>query len=262
MDGRQDGQGRIGRQSRQGRQDGQGRQGVQGRHELKYHINYADYMQLKAILSVIAKPDENAVEGGGYKIRSLYFDNYEDKAVVDKLSGQSAREKFRLRYYNDDISFIRLEKKSKSDRFTYKESVIVSQECCSAILTGNYDYLKALGSQLGGKHEAFGEKLYMELYAKIGYQNLRPRTIVDYRREAYTYRAGNVRITFDSNIRSSNNAAGFLQPKSVTIPSAAGTIILEIKYDGFLPDLFQSIIKLPSRSQTEFSKYVAARLVN
>ena len=248
---------------------------MNGRHELKYYINYADYMQLRALLNVVAKPDENAVEGAGYKIRSLYFDNYEDKAIVDKLSGQSYREKFRLRYYNDDISFIRLEKKSKSNRLTYKESAIISQDCCSAILAGNFDYLKALGSQLsdvlgaaggelvavGGEPGALGEKLFMELYAKMRYQNLRPRSIVDYFREAYVYHAGNVRVTFDSKIRSSNNAANFLQPRCVTIPSA-NAIILEIKYDGFLPDILRNILQIPSRNQTEFSKYVVARLVN
>lgn len=60
---------------------------MDGRHELKYYINPDDYAQLRARLRVVAQADENAGEGGRYKIRSLYFDSYTDKAVMDKLSG-------------------------------------------------------------------------------------------------------------------------------------------------------------------------------
>ena len=222
---------------------------MSGRHELKHYINAADYAQLRARLRAVANPDENAGEDASYKVRSLYFDSYTDKAVTEKLSGLSKREKFRLRYYRDDISFIRLEKKSKVNRLSFKETAPITAQQCRALLTGNYDCLKSTD-----------EQLLMELYAKIRYQNLRPRSIVDYYREAYTYRAGNVRITFDSNIRTSNSVKGFLDPTLVTIPAAAA-IILEVKYDNFLPDIIRDITKIGNRNQTEFSKYVAARLV-
>jgi len=222
---------------------------MSGRHELKHYINATDYALLRARLRIVAKPDENAVEDGGYKIRSLYFDNYADKAIMDKLSGQSRREKFRLRYYNDDLSFIRLEKKSKANRLAYKESAAITEEQCAALLAGNYDCIKLPDTPL-----------MMELYTKIRYQNLRPRNIVDYHREAYIYRAGNVRVTFDSHIKTSNSVIGFLNPKLVTIP-AASAIIMEIKYDGFLPDIMRDILQIASRNQAEFSKYVVARLV-
>lgn len=222
---------------------------MNGRHELKHYINVSDYAQLRARLRTVAKRDKNAGDDGSYKIRSLYFDNYLDKAIVDKLSGLSKREKFRLRYYNGDTSFIRLEKKSKANRLVYKESVIIKAEQCTMILGGNYECLKIPDAPL-----------FMELYTKIRYQNLRPRSIVDYHREAYIYRAGNVRITFDSGIKTSNNVTGFLNPNLVTIP-AANAIIIEIKYDGFIPDIIRDIIGIDCRNQTEFSKYVVARLV-
>jgi len=222
---------------------------MNGRHELKHYINEADYAQLRARLRTVAKPDEYAVEGGGYNIRSLYFDNYSDKAVIEKLSGQSRREKFRLRYYNGDTSFIRLERKSKANRLAYKENAAITAEQCMAILSGNFECLKNPDAPL-----------LMELYTKIRYQNLRPRSIVDYRREAYVYRAGNVRVTFDSNIRTSNSVAGFLNPELTTIP-AAGMTIMEIKYDGFLPDIIRDILQIGWHNQPEFSKYLVARLV-
>ena len=222
---------------------------MEGRHELKHYVNAADCAQLRARLRAIAKPDEHAVEDSGYDVRSLYFDNYSDKVVVDKLSGQSRRDKFRLRYYNSDTSYIRLERKSKNNKLCSKETAVVTQEQCLSILTGNYECLKVPDIPL-----------FMDLYAKIRYQNLRPKSIVDYHREAYAYRMGNVRITFDSNIRTSNSVIGFLNPNLVTIP-AADAIILEIKYDAFLPDIIRDALQIGWRNQTEFSKYVVARLV-
>lgn len=222
---------------------------MNGRHELKYYINSSDYAQLCARLRTVAKLDKNADVDGKYTIRSLYFDNYMDKAVIEKLSGLSRREKFRLRYYNSDTSFIRLEKKSKVNRLCYKESVTITKEQCIALLEGNYDVLKVPEVPL-----------LMELYTKIHYQNLRPRNIVDYKREAYVYSAGNARVTFDSQIKTSNNAMGFLNPELAAIP-AANSIILEVKYDGFLPDIIRDIVQIGWRNQTEFSKYVVSRLV-
>jgi len=222
---------------------------MKGRHELKFYINHSDYVQLCTRLRVVARPDVHGTTDGGYAVRSLYFDNYSDKAVVEKLSGQSNREKFRIRYYNGDISFIRLEKKNKANKFVNKENVLITIEQCEGILTGNYDSLKLADVPL-----------MMELHTKIRTQNLRPRCIVDYQRQAFTYPAGNVRITLDSRIKTSNSVTGFLNPASVTIP-AANAIVMEVKYDGFLPDVIRDLIQADYRNQTEFSKYVVARLV-
>lgn len=222
---------------------------MDGRHELKHYINASDCAQLRARLLAVAGADENSGADGGYKVRSLYFDNYSDKVVVEKLSGQSRREKFRIRYYNDNTSFIRLEKKSKANKLCYKESSVISAELCEALLAGDYICLKAPD-----------KPLLMELYSKIRCQNLRPKSIVDYYREAYVFRAGNVRVTFDSNIRMSNSVAGFLDSGLVTTPSA-NAIILEIKYDAYLPDIMRDVLQIGWRNQTEFSKYVAGRFV-
>ncbi|MCK9268072.1 MAG: polyphosphate polymerase domain-containing protein [Alkaliphilus sp.] len=220
-----------------------------GRHEHKLYINMSDYIQISSKLKHIVQLDKNSVEDSGYKIRSLYFDNYSDKAVTEKLSGISRREKFRIRLYNDDSSFIRLEKKAKANRLCYKTNALITKEQCEAILTGNYDVLKVEENPL-----------FMELYTKIKYQNLRPKTIVEYIRKAYIFPAGNVRITLDKYIKTSNNVLGLFDSELVTIPAAKATI-LEIKYDGFIPEVIHQVIQIDSRHETEFSKYVVSRLV-
>jgi len=83
-----------------------------GRYEITHYINYADVIELRSRFPYVAKPDENARNGYGYRVRSLYFDNYNDKALKEKINGVNDREKFRLRYYNGNTSFIRLDKKS------------------------------------------------------------------------------------------------------------------------------------------------------
>ena len=83
------------------------------RHELKYSISLADRMALVRRLRPLMQRDPHTDETGRYTIRSVYFDNYKDKALREKRNGVQTREKFRIRYYNDDLSFITLEKKIK-----------------------------------------------------------------------------------------------------------------------------------------------------
>lgn len=83
------------------------------RHEWKHEINLSDMLTLRQRLRVIAQPDEHTLDGK-YDIRSLYFDNIEDKALREKLDGINIREKFRIRYYNGDTSYIHLEKKKQN----------------------------------------------------------------------------------------------------------------------------------------------------
>jgi hypothetical protein len=220
-----------------------------GRHELKHYINYSDVLQIRARLPFVASPDENATEGNGYRVKSLYFDNYNDKVLKEKIDGVNEREKFRLRLYNDDSSFIRLEKKSKKNNLCFKESTVITKEECSRLLDGDLDVLKENG-----------DSLCLELYAKMYYQQLRPKNIVNYRREAYIYTMGNVRVTLDYDIRTSYNIHDFLRPGAVLIP-VSGVYILEVKYDNFLPEIIRGMVSLSDRRSTAFSKYAITRII-
>ena len=83
------------------------------RHELKYRIPMSEYLAMRSRLKAVMDADPHAGEDGRYLIRSIYFDNSDDKALLEKINGILGREKFRIRYYNDDVSFITLEKKMK-----------------------------------------------------------------------------------------------------------------------------------------------------
>ncbi|WP_455714082.1 polyphosphate polymerase domain-containing protein [Anaerosporobacter sp.] len=219
------------------------------RHELKHHINYLDYIAIKNRLQAIAKKDANVGENGTYQIRSLYFDNYQDKALREKLDGVNKREKFRFRFYNDDFSYVKLEKKSKLYGLCNKLSVGITKEECEKIIDGDIEWMR------NSK-----QALLIELYAKMKFQQLRPKTIVEYSREPYVYQTGNVRITFDSNVRTGICSKNFFDLQAPTIAANdENIIILEVKYDQFLPEIIENCIQMKDRRTGNFSKYVASR---
>jgi SPX domain protein involved in polyphosphate accumulation len=195
-------------------------------------------------------PDTFALEDGKYKIRSLYFDNPQNKALMEKINGVNNREKFRIRYYNNDTSLIKLEKKSKINSLCQKNSVIITEQECTMLLSGEIKWLLESNNPL-----------LIEFYSKTNNQLLRPKTVVDYKREAYTFNPGNVRVTMDSEIKSGLFSKDFLNPLLPTIEvSQIGHIILEVKFDNFLPEIIRDVIQTNERSSTSISKYAACRI--
>lgn len=220
------------------------------RHELKYAISHSEYLAMRARIGKLMEPDPHASDSGTYRIRSIYFDNDDDKALREKINGNEKREKFRIRYYNDDFSFITLEKKMKIDDLCLKIDERISEEECRKILNGDLKWMPDHPSEL-----------VKELYAKMIYQRLKPKVLVSYLREPYIFKAGNVRVTFDSEIRTSLYHRDFLT-KEVRDISATDTpqdMLLEVKYDAFLPAVIQEMIQIKGIRQQAFSKYGACR---
>ncbi len=218
------------------------------RHETKHEISYADLLTLRGRLSAIMRADENAVNGK-YEIRSLYFDNLSDKALREKLDGVNCREKFRIRLYNSDSSVIKLEKKSKLNGLCSKESVSLSREEAQKIADGDLNWIIC-----------DSRPLLQELYSKMKSQGLMPKTVVDYTREPFVFPAGNVRVTIDYNIRTGLYFTDFLNPEMPTIGVGGSPIILEVKWDEYLPDIIRDIVQLSSTRTGAFSKYAACRI--
>ena len=218
------------------------------RHEWKHVITPAHRLVLRQRLRAVAKPDSHAVNGR-YHIRSLYFDDLNDTALQEKLNGVSRREKFRLRCYGLDFSLIHLEKKSKISGLGRKETCTITQEEVRAILAGDTDWMAN-----------DDRPLVRELYVKMRGQGLRSKTIVDYLREPFVFGPGNVRVTLDYDIRTGLQSTAFLDPHCPTVPVPDDPIILEVKWDGFLPDIIRDAIQLDGVRTSAFSKYAACRM--
>ena len=195
------------------------------RHEWKHEITWSDLISIRQRLRAVAEPDPHAVDGK-YLIRSLYFDNLNDKALREKVDGVNRREKFRIRYYNGDPSaVIHLEKKSKLNGLGTKYSAPLTVEQAQKIVDGDIDWM------LHSPHS-----LIQELYCKMRYQGMRPMTIVDYTREPY--------------------------PDCVTVPAGDAGIILEVKWDAYLPSIIRDAVQTPGRRVCAFSKYAQCRIYN
>ena len=218
------------------------------RHEWKHEISYVDLLAIRQRLRAVAESDPHA-ENGRYLIRSLYFDNLSDKALREKIDGVNLREKFRIRYYNGDPSVIHLEKKSKRAGLGTKYSAELTKDEAQSIVDGELDWMMSSG-----------RPLVQELYCKMRYQGLRPKTIVDYTREPFIYRPGNVRVTFDYDIRTGLSCTDFLNPDCVTIPAGDAPILLEVKWDAFLPSVIRDAVQTPGRRVEAFSKYAQCRI--
>ena len=221
---------------------------MQLRHELKHEISMSDMIAIRQRMRAIAKSDPHAIDGK-YFIRSLYFDTPEDRALIEKQSGISQRQKFRIRYYNYDTSVINLEKKLKSGGLGCKISAGLDVKQAEKIVNGDTSWIMESDNEL-----------IRELYSLMVSDRLGPKTIVDYTREPFIYGPGNVRVTLDYNIRTGLHLTDFLNTECVTVSASFGTCIMEVKWDDYLPDIIRDAVRLPHSRTGSFSKYEACRL--
>ena len=218
------------------------------RYELKYVCSETQLAILQARMKGILAVDPHARDGS-YCIRSLYFDDYNNSCFFENRDGTDAREKYRIRVYVHDFGGIRLERKRSLRGKTQKTACPITREQCFALMNGE-------------PADAYGETppLMKTLVSKFQTRLMRPKVIVEYDRTPYIYESGNVRITLDKNIRSSNMLDGFFDQQLCARPvMPRGQHVLEVKYDGFLPSFLRQLLQLDSMHRTAYSKYYFSR---
>lgn len=219
------------------------------RHEYKYRIDAGQAAILEMRVSMLLQPDPHAGESGTYLIKSLYFDDYNERCFKENEDGDDNRSKFRIRYYNDDHSCIRLEKKSKRNGMTLKESCLITEAMCREFMVGR---IPQITDEMPQKMKS----LFLEMQLKC----LMPKIIVIYERKPYVCPIGNVRVTFDRSISASNDVLHFLEPEITIRPILAkGESVLEVKWDELLPDYIRNQLELESLRWSSFSKYYLCR---
>ena len=220
------------------------------RKELKYTLTEVESVMMARRLSVFMKRDIHTDGRKKYFIRYLYFDNPDDKVLKEKLSGVAVRDKFRIRYYNFDARLIRLEKKSKRYSLGHKFQCPLEPEEVEKIISGELGWMA---------EDTRG--LVRELWLKMKLELYRPVVLVDYMREPFTFAPGNVRVTFDREIRSGKSMRDFFRKDAPTVPVLdGGRCIMEVKYDDFLPDVVSRTILTAKNWEQAFSKFAACRI--
>lgn len=218
------------------------------RVEDKYLCNDMDFFLLQARIAAILEPDDNQYDEEGYGVVSLYFDDAYDTHLRDTVDGNSIREKYRIRIYNNSLDMIKLEVKSKCYNRVTKKSRIITPLQMRLLLSG--EQIPDTGS-LEDPATLFN--------IAIEERKLCPKVIVAYERKAYVHDAGNVRITFDRNVRSSSDIEAFGTPDIVFDMPGEQNSVLEIKYDEFLPGFVAGLLELGNMQQASFSKYRLCR---
>lgn len=219
------------------------------RHELKYIINSGWYEILRHRAKAVMKPDSHGKKGV-YRITSLYLDDVFDSAYNDKLLGLDVRKKYRIRFYDLSPEFIRLEIKDKKGDMVSKRSVKWSYEDYKSFLRGDKGFLR---------EERFLGTPGEELYASDKLVGMSPAAVVDYMREAYVCPAGNVRITFDSALKTMPDMDALNGRPNFYNVFENREIILEVKYDGFIPSYIRELLAGMPLNAESVSKYVLCR---
>ena len=221
------------------------------RHEQKYFISPLEYQVFSRILRHTLERDPNGDENNEYHIRSLYFDTIFNEAVIDKLDGVKDRDKYRIRIYNLRDRQIRMECKTKVGAFISKRSLDIPRLLAEQLMAADPTGLERTKSGL-----------LRDVYREMRMNLLRPVVLVDYVREAYTYRAEEVRITFDKQLRTGLRSIDLFNPYVPTVsPFDHDEIILEVKFNQVMPPFIRDLLCTYVRQaqHSAVSKYVWCR---
>lgn len=219
------------------------------RHELKYFINRGDYVVLSRLLNQVLRRDVHGDADNNYFIRSLYFDDAYNSAFMDKVTGVEHRDKYRIRIYNLSDREIFLERKRKIGDLIQKSSARITKRLCAQLIEGNPQGL-----------DASENPLIQDVFREMRLRLLKPVVIVDYLREAYWHPAENVRITFDKELRTGLFSRDLFSQELPTLsPLDDQSLILEVKYDRYLPDYLAVLLSQVPANRSAISKYVLCR---
>ncbi len=215
------------------------------RHEIKILLSYEQYIELRTRIAGIMTPDPHMPGPEGYRIQSVYLDDNYRTAYYEKDSGVEHRNKFRIRAYNRDSSFLMLENKEKIDDRIAKTAAQISKETYDAILQNDFsglaDYDNPLCHKVLGLHKTAG---------------LRPVVIVEYQREAYVHPLSMVRVTFDREVSAGINTLDMFADHLITRPIFdSRQVVLEIKYGSYFPMYLKQLLQNSGTKQA-ISKFV------
>lgn len=215
------------------------------RKELKYIINKHQQDVICGRLALLCNYDINAPKNGIYTVSSLYFDDWKNSAYYDKLSGVIHRRKYRIRIYNGSASQIKLERKNKIGDVCKKDSTLISMCEYQKIIDGRLDIFTTTTDPI---------KSDFQILLKT--KRLQPKVVVTYERQAFTYAYGNVRIVFDSDLRTNFSLLDLFNQDVNINMTERNQVILEIKYSCFIPQFIKDVIQHSHGNMQAVSKYI------
>jgi len=211
------------------------------RNELKFILSTQTAELIKRRISPVMSRDRHS--SGVYIVNNLYLDDQYNTFYNEKQVGSYSRDKLRVRYYNNDLSFIRMEIKHKDGELAYKKSVKMTEDELNSITAGDFGFA-----------ELSDHPIWQKVSVIHRTRRLRPVAVFSYTREAYVYNICDVRVTFDTAIEPDT---GFHTNCSRAPLLNEG--VMEVKYSDFLPSTITMLLSGLPITRTEFSKYCYIR---
>ena len=215
------------------------------RQEFKYYTSNNEIYVLRNSLQKLMKIDQNANLNRLYTVTSLYFDTPYESNFSEKVDGIISREKFRIRKYSTSKIF-KFESKKKIENVIEKQSQIINNYQVNDLLNANYKLINNNKS-----------KFLNNSFIKLKAEGYKVKNIVEYDREAYYLPYGNIRITFDLNLRTYNTDTNFNKISNSSIKILPNnTNILEVKFSLPLPDYLKNLLSKTIATRCSISKFV------
>ncbi|MEK6984224.1 MAG: polyphosphate polymerase domain-containing protein [Nanoarchaeota archaeon] len=220
------------------------------RKELKYYITYGEYIILSNLLRKVLRQDKHNEAGNGYFVRSLYFDTVDNRSFEEKMAGLEERSKYRLRIYDTNTQLVKFEIKSKRNNSVIKETAIIGRKDADEIQNGNYELMLK-----------YSDPVLHKAYAEFKKRHYRRVVLIDYFREAFIHDLNGVRIVFDRFLKSTPLQLDIFSNDSFSTQKLRkGLVIMEIKYNRFVPKFLKHMLQIPSFERRALSKYCIGRL--
>ena len=185
---------------------------------------------------------------GRYFVRSLYFDTADFQAYVEKLTGEQSRIKLRVRTYarsERDCEWVSVELKTRRGDRVLKFGTRIPR--------ARYERFRR-GGGFGEPNDPVLDEF--ERLARL--RALAPCVLVDYEREALIpRRREEVRITLDHAVRG-RSARALYPTRAFERSTAPGSVILEIKTPGRVPEWLERVARRHGLQARPHSKYANA----
>jgi hypothetical protein len=221
------------------------------RNEWKYLVNRQQKAVIEKRLSLLCQPDSHALQDGGYTVSSLYFDDFQNSNFAIKIAGYQKKKKFRIRIYNDRDDVIKLERKIKKGWAVKKDSVLISQSEYENILTGR------IGHDFSADCPVKNDFFRLQRMRRLS-----PKIVVSFDRTVFTYAYGNVRLCFDSALRTPQTGNDLFNQGLNLVVMEPYQAIFEVKYTGFLPETIKTAIQSGLGNKERYSKYATCMYVS
>lgn len=189
--------------------------------KMHYQITPEDCAALRTCLSAKAESRESR------SVHTMVFTSYRDRIPVDPMGEllvpEQTETKFSLHYYDDDPTYLILERRQGGQR----TSAMVAEAECRALLAGETDWLLS-------RHNP----LLLDFHESLTERMLLPQVLLTYHREIYTADGLDLWVALDTDIRASLQHMDFLDPQLLERDTAEqdGKILMEISYSDRIPD--------------------------